>query len=110
MLVRQLLRRFSTAGPNMPIQAESQMIIDPHFFERRDLVSRVQNYFTNKSTLNDVERSCRDFKRAEMHKKFLGQYNAFVESFRKEKFQTMEEYVSPSLFKVRLRGCRTSSG
>lgn len=63
MLLRQLVRCFSTAGPTMPTQTESQMIIDPHFFERRDLVSRIQNHFTNKSALNDIERSFRDFKR-----------------------------------------------
>jgi hypothetical protein len=32
MLVRRLLRSFASAGPNVPIQAESHMIIDPHFF------------------------------------------------------------------------------
>lgn len=105
-----MVRWFATAGPSAPVQAESQMIIDPHFFERRDLISRAQNYFTNKSTLNDVERSCRDFKRTEMNERFLLQYNAFLESFRKEKFQQMEEYISQSLFKVRLQIFRISSG
>jgi hypothetical protein len=100
MLLRQLVRCFSTAGPTQPAQAESQMIIDPHFFEHKDIVSRIQNHFTNKSTLNDIERSFRDFKRKEIKTRFLTQYNSFVDSFHREKFQQMEEYISPSLFKV----------
>ena len=103
------MRSFASAGPNTSIQAESHMIIDPHFFERRDLVSRVQNYFINKSTLNDIERSFREFKRNETRTKYLGQYNQFIEAFRKEKFQTLEELVSPTLFKVAVNARRTSS-
>jgi hypothetical protein len=60
----------------------------------------VQNYFTNRGTLNDIERSFREFKRAEMRTKFLGQYSQFIEAFRREKFQTLEDLVSPTLFKV----------
>jgi len=35
-----------------------------------------------------------------MRTKFLGQYSQFVEAFRREKFQTLEDLVSPTLFKV----------
>lgn len=69
----------------------------------------MQNYFTNKSTLNDLERSCKDFKRGDMRKRFLLQYNGFVEAFRKEKFNQMEETLSPTLFKVPLKQYRTSN-
>lgn len=100
MLIRQFVRFFASTSPGLPVQAESNMIIDPHFFERKDLVSRVQNYFSNKSTLNDLERSCRDFKRSQINTKFLSQYNTFVDAFRREKFAELDELVSASLYKV----------
>ncbi len=69
----------------------------------------MQNYFANRSTLNDLESACRDFKRGDLKPRFLLQYNNFVEAFRKEKFQQMEDTVSPSLFKVPLQLNRTSN-
>lgn len=60
----------------------------------------MQNYFANKSALNDIERSFRDFKRSEVKERYLLQYNSFVEAFHKEKFHELEEYLSPTLFKV----------
>jgi hypothetical protein len=79
MLYKRLLAmRFSTNSSNATSSVESHMIIDPHFYERKDIVSRIQNHFINKSTLNDIERSFRDFKRSEIKTRYLLQYNLFL--------------------------------
>lgn len=97
MFLSRLTRTLAKFSTNT---IESNIIIDPHFYERRDLVSRAQNYFANKSALNDIERSFRDFKRSDIKERYLLQYNQFVQAFHKEKFHELEEYLSPTLFKV----------
>lgn len=97
MFLSRLARTLATFSTN---SIESHIIIDPHFYERKDIVSRIQNHFANKSSLNDIERSFRDFKRSEVKERYLLQYNKFTEAFHKEKFHELEEYLSPTLFKV----------
>ena len=44
---------FAKTAPTKSSPAmESRTIVDPYFFESRDLISRVQNYFKNKTALN----------------------------------------------------------
>lgn len=75
-----LLWRNSTAKPKAVIQEESFTIVDPYFYNEPGIVPKVQNWFTNRETLNDVERSFRDFKRKHADRRFLSTYNLVVEA------------------------------
>jgi hypothetical protein len=68
---------------------ESHTLIDPLAFEKKDLVSRLQNWMADGAALNDIERSFKDFKRKECSTRFLLQYNTLLEALRKEKYQEM---------------------
>jgi hypothetical protein len=48
------LRRFASHVNKTLAEAESHMLVDPHFFERNDIVSRIQQWMTNNEALRDM--------------------------------------------------------
>lgn len=78
MLARKIGMRCFATPPKQPVDLESNTIVDPHFYENTNLVARIQNFFENRSALNDIERSFRDFKRSKASARFLTQYNTLV--------------------------------
>jgi len=56
MLCGKLLRfrRFATQVHKVIAEPESHTLIDPHFFEKKDIISRVQQWSANNATLGDI--------------------------------------------------------
>lgn len=54
----------------------------------------------NRSALNDVERSFKDFKRDNVPTRFLGEYNSLISAIQRQNLETIQRVLSPSLFKV----------
>jgi hypothetical protein len=82
MLLTRLSRNWFTIHKNVKpiIDIESQTIVDPSAYEDRNLISKFQNWMTNRSCLTDIERSFKDFKRKSMNARFLNSYNKVVEA------------------------------
>ena len=52
---RLLAYRFSAPPVKKTVVEEySNIIVDPSFFEKRDIFSMIENFFKNRSVLNDI--------------------------------------------------------
>lgn len=74
------LRRFASQVNKTIAEAESHMLVDPHFFEKKDIISKIQHWMTNNEALRDMERSFKDFKRKQCDSKYLWVYNSLVDA------------------------------
>lgn len=74
------LRGFASKVNKVIAEQESHTLIDPHFFEKNDIISKVQQWMANNAALGDIERSFKEFKRKECAAKYLQVYNNLVEA------------------------------
>lgn len=87
MLVRRIgMRFFATTPPKPSVELESNTIVDPYFYENTNIIARIQNFFENRSTLTDMERSFRDFKRGKAEHRFCAQYNNLIHTINYKNF------------------------
>ena len=91
ILTLRIGRLFSSSKGKVKseIQYESNTIVDPYFYEQTDLVSRLQNWFSNRGTLTDMERSFRDFSKSKVNSRFLQIYNNLRSAIEHERFDIM---------------------
>jgi hypothetical protein len=100
-----LARRFGRslfATYSKVVELESKTIVDPYFYENKSWIAKIQNFFINRSVLNDIERSFRDFKRKNAPHRYLTHYNNIITFMEKGKVDDLESLIAPTLFKVRL--------
>ena len=68
----------ATGKLNATFEEMSNTIVDPYFYDNKDLLSKVQNWSTNRGVLSDMQRSFKDFNKSAVSSRFLSTYNLVV--------------------------------
>lgn len=91
MLLTRLSRRFFSIQKQIKptIEIESHTIVEPYVTDDRNLISNIQNWMTNRSVFNDMQRSFKDFNISKIDTRFLHSYNNILKAVEEKNFEVL---------------------